>query len=209
MKPIVSYVKTWKNPKWFNLLGCGDEIWLQRSWSALVHIMACPLFGTGPLHERMMTYSQVNHRELTSVKFESKNDIFYWTNTIESGVCKLAAILFRPQWVKLLFTGNGIGLHLICWMGLVYRPKLDEHPFLMIKRSSKIRLDPSHKSHNAPDKISHNAPFCNRNVHTCAHFCYKNVALWDMAQVHCGICEIVALRVYEICIFGSIFACSN
>ena len=28
-------------------------------------------------------------------------------------------------------------------------------------------------------QISHNAPFCNRNVHTCAHFCYK--------MLHCGI----------------------
>ena len=28
-------------------------------------------------------------------------------------------------------------------------------------------------------QISHNAPFCNRNVHMCAHFCYK--------MVHCGI----------------------
>ena len=33
--------------------------------------------------------------------------------------------------------------------------------------------------------MSHNAPFCNRNVHTCAHFCYKivhywTVALWDL-----------------------------
>ena len=28
-------------------------------------------------------------------------------------------------------------------------------------------------------KISHNAPFCNRNVHICAHFCYK--------MLHCGI----------------------
>ena len=27
--------------------------------------------------------------------------------------------------------------------------------------------------------ISHNATFCNRNVHMCAHFCYK--------MVHCGI----------------------
>ena len=27
-------------------------------------------------------------------------------------------------------------------------------------------------------QISHNAPFCSRNVHTCAHFCYK--------MVHCG-----------------------
>ena len=29
--------------------------------------------------------------------------------------------------------------------------------------------------------ISHNAPFFNRNVHMCAHFCYK--------MVHCGIWE--------------------
>ena len=28
-------------------------------------------------------------------------------------------------------------------------------------------------------QISHNASFCNRNVHMCAHFCYK--------MVHCGI----------------------
>ena len=27
--------------------------------------------------------------------------------------------------------------------------------------------------------MSHNAPFCNRNVHICAHFCYK--------MLHCGI----------------------
>ena len=27
--------------------------------------------------------------------------------------------------------------------------------------------------------MSHNAPFCNRNVHMCAHFCYE--------MVHCGI----------------------
>ena len=38
-------------------------------------------------------------------------------------------------------------------------------------------IDPSHKSRNALD-ISHNAPFCDRNVHICAHFCYK--------MVHCG-----------------------
>ena len=36
---------------------------------------------------------------------------------------------------------------------------------------------------NSP--ISHNAAFCNRNVHTCAHFCHK--------MLHCGIfvCYIV------------------
>ena len=30
--------------------------------------------------------------------------------------------------------------------------------------------------------ISHNAPLCNRNVHMCAHFCYK--------LVHCGIWDL-------------------
>ena len=60
----------------------------------------------------------------------------------------------------------------------------------------RIVIDLLQKSHNALDKyptkrrpvayitqcirqISHNAPFYNRNVHICAHFCYK--------MVHCGI----------------------
>ena len=34
-------------------------------------------------------------------------------------------------------------------------------------------------------QISHNTPFCNRNVHTCAHFCYKMVicGIWDWCIV--------------------------
>ena len=48
--------------------------------------------------------------------------------------------------------------------------------------------------------MSHNAPFCNRNVHTCAHFCYKTVhcGMWGESYqmlpcsvdvlMHCGIC---------------------
>ena len=47
-------------------------------------------------------------------------------------------------------------------------------------------------------RISHYAPFCNRNVHTCAHFCYKvvNCGIWDwcivefVRQVYCCLnCE--------------------
>ena len=42
------------------------------------------------------------------------------------------------------------------------------------------RIDSSHKFHYASDKCpTHNAPFWNRNVYTCAHFCHK--------MVHCGI----------------------
>ena len=35
--------------------------------------------------------------------------------------------------------------------------------------------------------VSHNASFCNRNVHVCT-FLLQNGALWDMGPVHCGIC---------------------
>ena len=44
-------------------------------------------------------------------------------------------------------------------------------------------------------QISHNAPFCNRNVHAYAH-CVTNGAMWDMGLVHCGICEIALLQLY-------------
>ena len=43
----------------------------QCTWSALVKIMACRLFGAKPLPESMLTESQLNHSEQTSVKFES------------------------------------------------------------------------------------------------------------------------------------------
>ena len=36
--------------------------------------------------------------------------------------------------------------------------------------------------------IYHNVPFCNRNVHMCAHFCYK--AVYFRIYVQCGICEM-------------------
>ena len=42
--------------------------------------------------------------------------------------------------------------------------------------------------------ISHNAPFCNRNMHICAHFCYK--------MMHCGICTYVHISVTKWCIVG-------
>ena len=34
----------------------------------------------------------------------------------------------------------------------------------------------------------HNAPFCNRNVHRCAHFCYKMVHC-GIFVMRCGVCE--------------------
>ena len=37
-------------------------------------------------------------------------------------------------------------------------------------------------------QISHNVTFCNRKVHTCAHFCYKMVHCGDMGLMHYEIC---------------------
>ena len=49
----------------------------QGTEPALVQIMACRLFGAKPLPELMLTYSQFDPKEQTSVKFESKYIIFH------------------------------------------------------------------------------------------------------------------------------------
>ena len=57
---------------------------------------------------------------------------------------------------------------------------------------SPISQIPQHIQH-----ISHNAPFCYRNVHICAHFCYKLVhcGIWDWRLVGC----VQQPAVYGIC----------
>ena len=44
--------------------------------------------------------------------------------------------------------------------------------------------------------LFHNAPFCNRNVHVCAHFCYKMVHC-RICMMHCGICEMGLFRFHS------------
>ena len=43
--------------------------------------------------------------------------------------------------------------------------------------------------------ISHNAPFCNRNLHVCA-FLLQNGALWDMCLMHFVVCVMGLLEKY-------------
>ena len=67
--------------------------------------------------------------------------------------------------------GGCPGRHWICWRQASTPPVTT-----MAVRFSRCRvLDPSsHKWHNVSDKypmMHHYAPFCNRNVHMCAHFC--------------------------------------
>ena len=49
-----------------------------------------------------------------------------------------------------------------------------------------IAIDPSHKSHNA----SHKYPIMHHFVTEMCTFLLQNVALWDMTQMHSGICEM-------------------
>ena len=66
--------------------------------SALVQIMACRLFGAKPLSEPVLSHSQLDPQEQTSVKFESKH--FIHENAYENIVCGMAAILSRERWIN-------------------------------------------------------------------------------------------------------------
>ena len=59
--------------------------------------MAATLVGAKSLYEPVLDYSQLNTSEQIAVKSES---IFMQENELESIVCLMAAILSRPQYVK-------------------------------------------------------------------------------------------------------------
>ena len=40
-------------------IGPGNNIWHHSSWSSLVQLMACHLFGAKPLPESMITYFSI------------------------------------------------------------------------------------------------------------------------------------------------------
>ena len=51
--------------------------------------------------------------------------------------------------------------------------------------------------------IFHNAPFCNRNVHMCAHFCYKMMHCGEFVQCIMGFVSWVYLKGRTQCILWS------
>ena len=75
-----------------------------RHWirSTLVQIMACCLFGAKPLFKPMLRYCQLDPYEQTSVKFLSKYKTFHLWNAPVNIVCKMAGILSRGRWVKMI-----------------------------------------------------------------------------------------------------------
>ena len=78
---------------------------LLRQWtsSSLVQVMACRLFGTKPLPQPMIffliTPLVINFNEIW-IKIQT---YFIQENAFENDVCKMAAILYRPQCVHLSY----------------------------------------------------------------------------------------------------------
>ena len=72
---------------------------LRWTRSALVQIMACRLIGAKPLPEPTLTYCQLDPKEQTSVKFESRYGNFIPKNAFQNVVCEMADNLSRERWV--------------------------------------------------------------------------------------------------------------
>ena len=87
--------KCWLPHHWVNSSHPSVAYMRQWIWSALVHIMACRLFGTKPLSEPMLEYCekvQWNSNENTKV--------FTHENGSDNIVCEMAAISFRGDEFK-------------------------------------------------------------------------------------------------------------
>ena len=78
-----------------------DTIRRRRSWSTLVKVMVCRLFGANPLPETILTYCYLEPQE-KKLQWNLKQNIkrFNQQNTLENIVCKMSDILFRPESVN-------------------------------------------------------------------------------------------------------------
>ena len=72
--------------------------------SALVQIMACPLFGTKPLSKPMLFFI-INWTLKNILQWNfNQNKLFFHENASENIIYKMAAILSRRRWVNLDFS---------------------------------------------------------------------------------------------------------
>ena len=71
----------------------------------------------------------------------------------------------------------------------LYIDALFPEPWRCDVQGAELLSRPAAQTPQCITPISHNAPFCNRNVHVCT-FLLQNGALWDISVMHCGICEM-------------------
>ena len=73
----------------------------QGTEPALSQVMACRLFGAKPLPEPMLTCCQLDHKEQTSVKFESKSKISSFMKMhLKTSSVKWRPFLSWERWVN-------------------------------------------------------------------------------------------------------------
>ena len=142
-----------------------------RQWngSSLVQVMACCLFGGKPLPEPMLVYCQLNSSKQVSVIFEFEFYHFHTRKYIWK--CRL------PKWWPFCPGGDG-SIRSDHWIIIIYHHIIMKYTLKIIDSQISFSQIPQ-----CIGQVSHNAPICNRNVHICAHFCYKMMhygigALW-------------------------------
>ena len=152
---------------------CAWFMRLREFWAVWLglQIIACHIYGAKPLPEPILTYI-VNWTLRTNLmEFKSIYKTFH---------------SWKDMWK----------CHLQNVSHFVQACKNHYLPSILSVVSSYNR--PVAQIPQCTTAISHNAPFCNRNVHVCAHFCYKNGALWDICVMHCVICEMGLLCLGEL-----------
>ena len=80
------------------------------------------------------------------------------TSNVESGSVSHDAIMYPQKY-----------MHMICMHKLDSKPKQIQQIVKIYGHNNR----PISQISQCTSPMSHNAPFCNTNMHTCAHFCYK------------------------------------
>ena len=93
----------WHAGLWRNTLQSKDVMWHQRSWSALVQIMACHLFDKAIIRTRAIFW-QLDPQEPMSVKFKSPCKICHSRKCFWKCLQHGGYILFKAQWTNYLWT---------------------------------------------------------------------------------------------------------
>ena len=184
-------------------------IWGLRCKSALDKVKTCLLPSAKPSATPMMQYSLLDPWEYHSVKLKLKYKIYLQYYTISCMIqcvnLRYRWFILQFQYNRHAVPISPIKLPIDSLRNLESKITMSWYHYLYIFLWWRHGVEsffftglwlgilpvtvgfPSQGATNRPisqipqciRQISHNAPFCNINVHTCAYFCYK--------MLHCGI----------------------
>ena len=90
----INHQSKYKITTLFNTLKPGDAYMHKWIGPMLVQAMACCLFSIKLLPKPMVNYCEMDSKNQTCVKFESKYEDFHTKNAFENIICNMVAILF-------------------------------------------------------------------------------------------------------------------